>query len=1285
MKSTSDPVLSEAACEPDIAQLCDEIIERLQAGEPVDLVTLTHEHPEHADRLRRLLPALEALVDLAASAVHPASRLSRSAQSRRMPTAAPRVLGDYRILREIGRGGMGVVYEAEQRTLNRRVALKVLPMAAALDDRQFQRFQLEAQAAACLHHNNIVPIFAVGTEGGVPYYAMQFIEGRSLANVIAELRRAEGLDPAGRLDDEAEPRIADLTTTALARSLLTGDTGGRHATGPGIVEETEARASLPAPGVPPSTAAAPVEIHVDREAAPRIAARTSAKPGSSTHTRGYARTVAGLGLQAAEALDHAHTRGILHRDIKPGNLLLDADGRLWIADFGLAQIQGNHGLTLTGDVLGTLRYMSPEQALAKRVVIDGRTDIYSLGVTLYELLTLRPAVDGEDRAEILRRIADREPPSPSASNPGVPRDLETVVRKAMAKEPADRYATAKELADDLRRFLESHPIAARPPSLVDRVAKWARRHSTAVVTAAVFLVLVMVGLGASTFLVNRERDEAVRQRDEARRQQEFARRAVDAMYSRVAVKWLAEQPRMKPLQREFLQEALRYYQEFARSRSLTPDELAEAATAYQRVGRIQAELGQTTEARDACDQATSLLRRLVDDRPESAELRKHLSDALDDRRSVARRLGDLKDAERLAREALVHRQWLVDRFPGVADYEADLADGESDLGNVLSSGGRLEEADSEFRQAADRLRALLNGPVGELDSVREQLDRTRHNHAQVLRGMGRLGDAEDALREGLRLLESLDKKDHDRPQHRLDLANRHFGLGLILQDTGRPALAEAEYRLAIDHFERLTREFPEIPDHRSHLADAYDGLAAVFLAQGHGTSADHALAKSLSLHEALVRDFPDQAPYGFGLAVALGRQGQAYHRSGRLIDAEAAFRRAINVVEGLVASSPGMTPYRDELAVQLNALGIVLYSLGPGAEAEAPLRRAISIFEETGNTPNLATTSNTLGLVLSATGRLDDAATSYQRSREIWTRLLADARHPSAAHNHLGGVLHNLGLIYKTQGKLDEARPLFEEAIKHEREALKDNPRDASARLFLRNHYSDLGATLAQLGDHRALNRLVEEMRAALPENGEIPAIAARCLIDVLPCLEHDTALTQEQRREAAGSYVALIRDLIDHAGRVGSSDPRAQTQLAQILADAPDTRFRDPSRAVTLARSASRRVPQDPECWTTLGLACYRAGALGEATAALKKAMELKSGGEPSQWLILAMTIHARGDAAESLRLYRQSLEWLKNRPDAGPRLYRLRDEAMRVVGVELPPSRGGPEPAKGAATKPR
>jgi serine/threonine protein kinase len=191
---------------------------------------------------------------------------------------------------------------------------------------------------------------------------------------------------------------------------------------------------------------------------------TSRPSGSapSSRTREYCRTAAALGIQAAEALDHAHKLGIVHRDIKPANLLLDIQANLWITDFGLARLQDDAGLTITGDMLGTLRYMNPKQVLAKRRYLEHRTDIYSLGATLYELLTMQPAVAGEDRQQVLRKIAQDELIAPRLLNSAIPRELETILLKAMT--------------NDLRRFLEHKPIKTRRLSFVERAGKWSRRH-----------------------------------------------------------------------------------------------------------------------------------------------------------------------------------------------------------------------------------------------------------------------------------------------------------------------------------------------------------------------------------------------------------------------------------------------------------------------------------------------------------------------------------------------------------------------------------------------------------------------------------------------------------------------------------------------------------------------------------------------------------------------------------------------------------------------------------------
>jgi serine/threonine protein kinase/WD40 repeat protein len=344
-------------------------------------------------------------------------------------------LGDFRIVREIGRGGMGVVYEAVQLSLGRRVALKVLPLAAGLDAKQLQRFRNEAQAAAGLHHTNIVPVYAVGSERGVHFYAMQLIDGQTLAAIIVALRAQPG---APALSPAQVPTGADVPT--------------------------------------PPVAAASTQ-HAVRDPA-------------------FFRTVARLGVQAAEALEHAHELGVIHRDVKPANLLVDGRGNLWITDFGLAHCQSQAGLTLTGDLLGTLRYMSPEQALAQRVPIDHRTDIYSLGVTLYELMTLEPAFGGNDRHELLRQIAVEEPKPPRRLNRLVPAELETVVLKALEKNPADRYATAGELADDLGRFLEDQPIRARRPTVVHKVRKWARRNRAALRMGLASLILLLAAIAA---------------------------------------------------------------------------------------------------------------------------------------------------------------------------------------------------------------------------------------------------------------------------------------------------------------------------------------------------------------------------------------------------------------------------------------------------------------------------------------------------------------------------------------------------------------------------------------------------------------------------------------------------------------------------------------------------------------------------------------------------------------------------------------------------------------------
>jgi hypothetical protein len=463
-----------------------------------------------------------------------------------------------------------------------------------LDPRQLQRFKNEARAAAHLHHSNIVPIYSVGCERGVHFYAMQYIDGQSLSEVIRELRELAGRGAAGA--PENQPTGPYIPSSSSARVSRSETTSGR---------ETQA-----------GTAAT----------TPRMAGTTLPSAGGPT----FFQTVARFGLQAAEALEHAHQLGVIHRDIKPANLLLDVNGHLWVTDFGLAQFQSDVALTTTGDLVGTLRYMSPEQALARRGVVDHRTDIYSLGATLYELLTLEPAFAGGDRQELLRQISEDEPRPPRRQNRSIPLDLETIVLKAMAKRAEDRYLTAQELADDLRRFLDQKPIRARRPAPWERMAKWSRRHRGLVASAIGLLIVLLMGSALSTVLIAREQRNTQKaleaekeQRDLADANFQQARRMLD-FFTQVSVEELADKPAVKETRRKLLEAALDYYQNFIDQHGDNPAIREALVDSRLHVAEILHDMGDRTQALAIMEQASRLQERQVREYPRNPEYRDRL-------------------------------------------------------------------------------------------------------------------------------------------------------------------------------------------------------------------------------------------------------------------------------------------------------------------------------------------------------------------------------------------------------------------------------------------------------------------------------------------------------------------------------------------------------------------------------------------------------------------------------------------------------------------------------------
>ncbi len=493
-----------------VEELAEEFVERYRRGERPSLTEYTAKYPEHAEEIRELFPALVIMERIAPGSDGTGSS-SAGDSLRRRRLEHPERLGDYRVLREIGRGGMGVVYEAEQVSLGRHVALKVLPRQMLPDRKQRERFERESRAAARLHHTNIVPVFGVGEEGGLHYYVMQYIQGQGLDAVLDELRRLRDREAWPGSKGPAGPGATsplEVSVEAVARSLLSR---------PGPVADGGVRTPVPTDPDEPDAAGASNCSPGDLAGRAISSASSIAGLRRSSETRrsgiqAYWLSVAQIAAQVAEALAHAHDAGVLHRDIKPANLLLDTRGNIWVTDFGLAKADGQQDLTNPGDIVGTLRYMAPERFEGHS---DARGDIYALGATLYELLTLKAPFEGASRERLIERVLHQEPIPPRKRDARIPRDLEVICLKCLSKEPAHRYRDATELAAELRRFLAGEPIRARRVSALERGWRWCRRNRTVAALAALCVLAVILGFGGVTWMWRRAESnlkEADRQR-----------------------------------------------------------------------------------------------------------------------------------------------------------------------------------------------------------------------------------------------------------------------------------------------------------------------------------------------------------------------------------------------------------------------------------------------------------------------------------------------------------------------------------------------------------------------------------------------------------------------------------------------------------------------------------------------------------------------------------------------------------------------------------------------------
>ena len=656
-----------------VEEVAAEFIQRCRDGENPSVQGYAARHPQLAETITALFPTIEALEGV--------KREDRKTAARTATTKPLQLteLGDFEIVREIGRGGMGIVYEAVQKSLGRRVALKVLPKQALLDPVQLRRFEREAQFVARLHHTNIVSLFGVGEHDGFHFLVMQLIDGVSLQEVISYLKSLGDSDagqPKERHDNDTD-RSLDSKSEQAASWLLISDTVGTP------TQNKEAPQPRQANGLNGTATAS--------SASPSSSSRLELFSG---RRRMYWRNVARIGRDIAHALQHAADQGVLHRDIKPGNLLLDSKGHIWISDFGLAQAVAADGVSASGNIAGTLNYIPPEGFSGQ---FSEQSDIYSLGITLYELLTLKPAFNEQSPATVLKRIANEsfQPTRPREIDSRIPRDLETIVLKAIAPDPTRRYRTAGDLATDMELFLEDRPVNARRTSVFERGWRWCKRNKalSALASLAVSLLVLVSIVMTFSYLHARQANFDVqvalnREKIEHKRSEATLGVAINALDD--------------------------IYRKFAPSQlhdATDPGQAGGTAGVASPTSVAQPVLSDETAA--VLEGLLTFYDRLADEAGEHLQVDEGVGRALGRIGDVHRQLGQRQQALDRYRSALKTLEKLRERSPGNPLWIAESARIHNELGRLSYENGKYDDAKQLHMAALEILAAAETAQIPE--------------------------------------------------------------------------------------------------------------------------------------------------------------------------------------------------------------------------------------------------------------------------------------------------------------------------------------------------------------------------------------------------------------------------------------------------------------------------------------------------------------------------------------------------------------------------------------------
>lgn len=896
--------------------LGEDYLNRRRCGEDITVDQFAEMHPDFADEIRQTLPAIVALEQFKIC-----QRSSSSpAQSIDLQLGETDQLGDFRIVQELGRGGMGVVFEAEQKTLGRRVAVKVFPRKKLTDQVDLDRFHREAKTAAGLHHTNIVQVFGFGQQDDLHYYVMQRIVGIPLD----QLSQPSVKEPRSTRATHCREAVSPSSPTLTLRA-----------------GETDTERALP------KVSATDLE-----EFDPHSATTFDWESHAIGHGRSEWQAVADIGIQVASALAHAHAQGVLHRDIKPSNLLLDAQGTVWVTDFGLATIMEAEQRDQPGEIAGTLRFMAPEHIGGKQ---DARSDVYSLGLTLYELLTKRPAFGDASRTSLVAKIIAGRIVPPRVLRPAIPADLEAIVMKATAKDPDHRYENAEAMAADLRRFISGRTVAARSVGPFVELARWARRSPAVAALAASLLAVA----ACSFALVSAKWRDAVAENERAEGNLSLALESMDQILERFGSGWMAHPVASETVEdsvspddlgvqiavsdhnASVLQNALVFYDRFEELNPTSPRLHNETAKVHRRVGDIYHRLGQHDRAEAAYRRSFRYATGQASDLGFEQTL-----ELLRTRNSLALTLFDASRFEESRNEYRTALQEIAQsRHHADAELRAVKAQTLTNLAKCLSRMFRSREALNRQREAV----AVIEGIVDEQDSRNSS-----HRLALALSYRGyytlsqfdrssrspmRETSLESIRKSGIRILEQLVEDHPGVPDYRCELSDMLVTTGFHVHHGPDRNERIADLERGVQLARELCREHPSIPRYRAILGKALMSMARLHR-NGHRRTAEALLVESSSVYRALTQEFADIPAYRILLAWSLSDQIDNLRAMGRRGESLPLILDAINQHKAYLQLRPGRHHAKMRLVKLYRQLAETHDHLGDYVEADAARQKA---------------------------------------------------------------------------------------------------------------------------------------------------------------------------------------------------------------------------------------------------------------------------------------------------------------------------------------------------------